>query len=124
MRDAVPRTAIDVLIDQASMECTLCGAGACDCWDTCACGWTKPRTESACQRCLDRWTPVTALTWVADCLEWRGHVLRGVAIHWCPEWDFLPMDETCDREWPCDCYPNTVPAQVGGITKTLEASDV
>ena len=40
--------------------------------------------------------------WVEDCKRWRGHVLTGKYGHWCPEWDDLPIDETCP-EWPCDC---------------------
>jgi hypothetical protein len=40
--------------------------------------------------------------WRDDCLEWRGRILEGRYAHWCPEWDDLPVDETCD-EWPCDC---------------------
>ena len=39
---------------------------------------------------------------VEDCKVWRGRVLTGKYAHWCPEWDDLPMDETCS-EWPCDC---------------------
>jgi hypothetical protein len=40
--------------------------------------------------------------WVDDSLQWRGRVLLGRYAHWCPDWDDLPMDETCD-EWPCSC---------------------
>jgi hypothetical protein len=40
--------------------------------------------------------------WEEDCLEWRGSVLTGKHAHWCPEWDDLPIDETC-AEWPCGC---------------------
>ena len=39
---------------------------------------------------------------IEDCMRWRGRVLRGNYIHWCPEWDELPIDETC-LEWPCGC---------------------
>jgi len=37
-----------------------------------------------------------------DSVQWRGRVLRGVYAHWCPDWDDLPMDESCP-EWPCGC---------------------
>ena len=40
--------------------------------------------------------------WVEDSLHWRGKVLVGKYAHWCPDWDDLPIDETC-REWPCTC---------------------
>ena len=46
---------------------------------------------------VDRFTQ-----WQADCLHWRKRVLSGRFAHWCPEWDGLPMDETCE-EWPCGC---------------------
>lgn len=39
---------------------------------------------------------------IEDCIRWRGRVLRGHYAHWCPEWDDLPIDETCS-EWPCEC---------------------
>lgn len=35
-------------------------------------------------------------------MHWRGRILRGDYAHWCPEWDGLPIDETCS-EWPCEC---------------------
>lgn len=40
--------------------------------------------------------------WILDCDKWRGRLLTGGAAHWCPEWDDLPVDETC-FEWPCRC---------------------
>lgn len=40
--------------------------------------------------------------WAEDCILWRGAVLTGTYLHWCPEWDDLPIDETCP-EFPCDC---------------------
>lgn len=44
------RTAIDALFDKADMRCTRCGApaGTCNCWVTCACGWTMGRSEKTC----------------------------------------------------------------------------
>ena len=40
--------------------------------------------------------------WIEDCLRWRGKVLTGKHTHWCPHWDYLPIDETTP-EWPCPC---------------------
>jgi hypothetical protein len=40
--------------------------------------------------------------WTEDCLRWRGKVLTGKHAHWCPDWDYLPIDETTP-EWPCPC---------------------
>lgn len=40
--------------------------------------------------------------WKLDSYRWRGRVLTGKFGHWCPDWDFLPIDETCP-EWPCVC---------------------
>jgi hypothetical protein len=36
---------IDMLIDTASMRCTVCGAraGTCQCWIQCSCGWIYQR---------------------------------------------------------------------------------
>lgn len=38
--------------------------------------------------------------WEPRCLAYRGVVLTGYAAHCCPEWDGLPIDETC-IEYPC-----------------------
>jgi len=40
--------------------------------------------------------------WIEDCLKWRKEILTGKKAHWCPDWDDLPIDETC-REFPCVC---------------------
>jgi hypothetical protein len=40
--------------------------------------------------------------WDQDCETWRGLILTGRYAHWCPNWNQLPMDETCP-EWPCQC---------------------
>lgn len=40
--------------------------------------------------------------WIDDSLRWRGAVLTGKHAHWCPDWDYLPIDETTP-EWPCQC---------------------
>lgn len=46
--------------------------------------------------------------WEHDCLHWRGLVLEGQYAHWCPQWNDLPMDETCP-EWPCTCLSGWQP---------------
>lgn len=44
--------------------------------------------------------------WKADCMKWRGRVLAGKYAHWCPDWDFLPVDETTPNEFDCcTCFP-------------------
>jgi hypothetical protein len=40
--------------------------------------------------------------WMEDSRRWRGRVLTGRCAHWCPDWDYLPIDETTP-EWPCVC---------------------
>ena len=42
------------------------------------------------------------IEFIDDSRRWRGRVLTGKYAHWCPEWDDLPMDETCP-EWDCGC---------------------
>lgn len=39
---------------------------------------------------------------IEDCMKYRGRLLTGKYRHWCPDWDFLPIDETCP-EFPCGC---------------------
>ena len=41
--------------------------------------------------------------WIEDSIRWRGTVLTGKRAHWCPEWDFLPVDETCAEFETCTC---------------------
>lgn len=41
--------------------------------------------------------------WVADCIKWRGRVLRGAKRHWCFDWDGLPVDETTSEIDCCTC---------------------
>lgn len=41
--------------------------------------------------------------WIEDCTQWRGRLLTGKYRHWCYDWDELPIDETCENEWPCAC---------------------
>lgn len=47
--------------------------------------------------------PESINEWNADCLHWRDIKLTGEYSHWRPEWDYLPIDETCVNEWPCGC---------------------
>ena len=44
--------------------------------------------------------------WETECRRWWGRVLVGKHVHWCREWDGLPLDETCGAEWECcTCIP-------------------
>lgn len=42
--------------------------------------------------------------WIDDCMEFYGEVLTGEKGHWCPEWDDLPIDETCEEFKYCTCF--------------------
>lgn len=42
--------------------------------------------------------------WIDDCMKTYGEVLTGTKAHWCPEWDFLPIDETSPEMEACSCY--------------------
>lgn len=44
--------------------------------------------------------------WQLDCLHWYGEpdLLQGTFRHWCPDWDDLPIDETCGEFLNCTCY--------------------
>jgi hypothetical protein len=41
--------------------------------------------------------------WREDCVRWWGRVLTGGYRHWCPDWDYLPIDETCEEFKCCIC---------------------
>lgn len=42
--------------------------------------------------------------WIDDCLRFHGIVLDGDFVHWCSEWDDLPIDETLPEFEFCICY--------------------
>jgi hypothetical protein len=45
-----------------------------------------------------------ATVWVKECMFFHGRVLEGEKSHYCPEWDFMPIDETCEMEIEiCTC---------------------
>ncbi len=41
--------------------------------------------------------------WKEDCKKWHGKELVGKKSHWCLEWDYLPIDETCHEFEVCQC---------------------
>lgn len=41
--------------------------------------------------------------WKEDCIHHHGKVLTGKYSHWCPEFDYLPIDETCIEFEYCLC---------------------
>ncbi len=56
------------------------------------CGETKAPAGWHCTRELGHEGPCAAIPlWEADCMYWRGKVLRGPDAHWCNDWDGLPV---------------------------------
>lgn len=51
------------------------------------------------------WSDDIEREWERDCLYWRKRALTGKYRHWCFAYDGLPVDETCEHEWPCECAP-------------------
>ena len=43
------------------------------------------------------------LYFVAECMSCYGIVLTGTKRHCCPDWDLLPIDETCEEIKACTC---------------------
>ncbi len=41
--------------------------------------------------------------WARDCFRWHDKHLTGSKRHYCPDWDFLPIDETCMEFEACTC---------------------
>jgi hypothetical protein len=45
------------------------------------------------------------IIWAKECMLFYGRILTGEKRHYCPEWDFMPIDETCEFEFEaCTCY--------------------
>ena len=58
--------------------------------------------------------PKWSKDWEAECLKWRGEVLKGTFCHYCSDFDELPVDETC-HEWPCRCVRESLKVREDGI---------
>lgn len=41
--------------------------------------------------------------WIHDCFKWHDKLLTGTKRHYCPDWDYLPIDETCFEFEACFC---------------------
>ena len=52
----------------------------------------------------ETWTEESLNEWTEECIKFYGIVLEGDYCHWCTEWDFLPIDETCIEFDCCLCY--------------------
>jgi len=49
--------------------------------------------------------------WGNDCMRWWGYILTGQKAHWCPDWDYLPIDETLNEINACTCkWQDNAPA--------------
>ena len=45
-----------------------------------------------------------AILWDKDCQFFHKRILTGEKRHYCPEWDYMPIDETCEFEMEaCSC---------------------
>lgn len=41
--------------------------------------------------------------WAKECFSWHERLLEGEKSHYCPDWDYLPIDETCEEIEACTC---------------------
>ena len=41
--------------------------------------------------------------WTEDCRRYWGRFLEGEKRHYCPDFDYLPIDETCKEFNTCTC---------------------
>jgi len=44
-----------------------------------------------------------ATVWAEQCNRYNGRLLVGEKSHWCPDFDYLPIDETCKEIEACTC---------------------
>jgi hypothetical protein len=44
--------------------------------------------------------------WKQDCLDWHGRELSGQHSHYCEDFDYMPIDETCKEFAACRCKLN------------------
>ena len=38
------------------------------------------------------------IVWAKECHFFHKRLLTGEKRHYCPEWDYMPIDETCEME--------------------------
>ena len=38
-----------------------------------------------------------------ECIRWHGRNLTGKYVHYCSDWDYLPIDDTCVEFQSCTC---------------------
>ena len=71
------------------------------------CGYSDNGSGDWAHACGPLWT-----NFDQDCLQIHGKVLKGKKAHYCPEFDYLPIDETsyefqyCTCEWDNDEQSN------------------
>jgi hypothetical protein len=47
--------------------------------------------------------------WASECMHFYGRVLTGRHGHYCPDWDYLPLDETCPDVYAhCHCDKDSI----------------
>lgn len=59
------------------------------------------RTAIHCGRSMYATQRAVREAWDRDCMRWWGRKLTGKRQHFCPEWDYLPIDDTCHPEIEC-----------------------
>lgn len=57
--------------------------------------------------------------WKKECLEIYKRVLQGKYSHRCPDWDLLPIDETCPEFSGCTCYQAPAPEELPQLIEIL-----
>ena len=59
--------------------------------------------------------------WEEDCISCWGRVLTGKYAHFCSDWDYLTLDETCHPFMYCNCeYTEWDMTEKEHIRKELE----
>lgn len=81
------------------------------------CGQTKAPVDWYCTRQLGHKGPCAAWLitewaswseWEADCIRWRGKILRGPDAHWCNDWDGLPISSFTQEYQCCTDFKKTL----------------
>lgn len=69
---------------------------------------------------IDSRPHVNSIPWIQDCKRFYGRTLIGAWSHYCPDWDFLAIDETCPEMEGCCCsfVPKYINIEAG--TKLLD----
>lgn len=61
--------------------------------------------------------------WQKNSLQEHGRILSGLFRHYCPEWDYMSLDETCYEYNACTCFKSRNNRDDWAVGKPVKTPD-